>query len=65
MDNDTELIIRRGESYADRLRAYKVAVDRVVVASVRAGSARTARGASRLLLISLMIAFMIASWQEE
>jgi hypothetical protein len=37
MENQTELIIRRGSTYVDRLRAYKVVVDRVAVATVRDG----------------------------
>ena len=37
MNDAAHIIIQRGKSYADRLRAYKVAVDGVVVASVRAG----------------------------
>lgn len=41
MSNDAHITIQRGESYADRLRAYKVAVDGVVVASVRAGQSVT------------------------
>ncbi|MGD1083570.1 MAG: DnaJ domain-containing protein [Verrucomicrobiota bacterium] len=35
------IIIRRGTSYADRLRAYKVVVDDVVVATLRAGKSVT------------------------
>jgi hypothetical protein len=37
MENETELVVRRGSSYVDSLRAYKVVVDRVVVAMVRDG----------------------------
>jgi hypothetical protein len=41
MNNETEITIRRGKSYADRLRDYKVEVDGVVVATVRAGQSAT------------------------
>ena len=37
MDNEAHITIRRGKSYADSWRAYKVKVDGIVVASVRAG----------------------------
>jgi len=37
MSDEAHIIIQRGKSYADSWRAYKVAVDGVVVASVRAG----------------------------
>ena len=41
MGDQAYITIQRGKSYADRLRAYKVAVDGVVVASVRAGQSVT------------------------
>lgn len=36
MSDQTQITVRRTTSYADRLRAYKVKVDGVVVGSVRA-----------------------------
>lgn len=36
MSDQTQITVRRTTSYADRLRAYKVKVDREVVGSVRA-----------------------------
>jgi hypothetical protein len=39
--NQTDITIRRGKSYADRLRAYKVEIDGAVVATVRAGQSAT------------------------
>jgi hypothetical protein len=41
MSEQAHITIQRGKSYADRLRAYKVAVDGVIVASVRAGQSVT------------------------
>jgi len=41
MSDEAHITIQRGKSYADRLRAYKVVVDGVVVASVRAGQSVT------------------------
>jgi hypothetical protein len=41
MSDEAHITIQRDKSYADRLRAYKVAVDGVVVASVRAGQSVT------------------------
>ena len=37
MSDEARITIQRGKSYADSRRAYKVAVDGVVVASVREG----------------------------
>jgi hypothetical protein len=53
MSNESHIIIRRGKSYADRLRAYEVMVDDAVVATVRAGKSVTvsvASGSRRLQL---------------
>ena len=41
MNEDAQITIRRGKSYADRFRTYNVQVDRVTVASVRAGQSAT------------------------
>ena len=43
MSDEAHITIQRGKGYADRLRSYKVAVDGVVVASVRAGQSVTVR----------------------
>lgn len=41
MSDEAQITIRRGKSYADRLRAYKVVLDGLAVASVRAGESVT------------------------
>jgi hypothetical protein len=41
MEQNAQITIRRGKTYADRLRAYKVSVDGKAVASVRAGESVT------------------------
>ena len=41
MTNQTQITVQRMTSYADRLRAYKVKIDGVVVGSVRAGDSAT------------------------
>lgn len=41
MSDEAHITIQRGKSYADYLRAYKVEVDGVMVASVRAGQSVT------------------------
>ena len=41
MSNQTQITVQRMTGYADRLRAYKVKIDGVVVGSVRAGDSAT------------------------
>src|SRR5262245_36364196 len=41
MSDESHITVQRGKSYADGWRAYKVAVDGVIVASVRQGQSVT------------------------
>jgi len=55
MDNEAHISIQRGKSYADNWRAYKVRVDGIVVASVRAGQSTTITVASGRHMLRLRI----------
>jgi len=41
MSDEAHITIQRGKSYTDRLRAYSITVDGIVVTSVRAGQSVT------------------------